>query len=686
MVCFFLPLFLLFFALCAEDYSVNLTNPTFSEGCLRTDQGGIISSPSLRLQAQHIEYVNRIENGVLVKQILAEGDLLFEYHHQIFVAKKLSYDLVTKTGTLVRGRTTTDYWFFGGEKIELFSDGSFIIEDAYLTTVESDPPWWQFSFAKVDVSRQLILSAKNIKVSFFHCPVFWFPSFKINLRSLKEPAIRYKFFWDHILKQKITLRYALYTSEKFNLYGRLDYRLKKGPGAAFETDYLSTDQLVHFQTRSYGAFDKIVPDESGNKRFRLQGLCNIRSRDDTTQFYMSYDRMRDDKMVQDFTSEDFEINTQERSILFLNHFKENYISRFTLQPRINPFQSINQQLPLIVVKVKPFSLGSSKIISDNSCSIGYLDYVFAKRLAKELKSMHSLRGEVDSSLYRHFSLKNLLFTPSIGGSVIFYSQTPQHRSLGEFLGSYGAELSLPLYRHFSSLHHLVKPYIRYEGLAIAGLKNHYIFGIQDGYAKKNAVRLGTYNGFYPRLSPLLPTATFDLYAYLFFGTTAFDRVLPKIYFDSEFRYPSCYVQVMLIYNLQELLWDRTNVKLDWTLSEDVALGIEFRHRSRFDWRKSEDDNFFLEIVRPINFLLSSPISDGRNTLLARFQIRFTPLWSCHIESHLGWGRKDEPRYDAYDIKLSTLLTGKWQLQFSYRYSPALREWVFPLVKLISTEF
>ena len=51
-----------------------------------------------------------------------------------------------------KGRTSTEYWFIGGDEIELMPDGSFWVSRAYLTTVESNEPWWQISSSKIDIN------------------------------------------------------------------------------------------------------------------------------------------------------------------------------------------------------------------------------------------------------------------------------------------------------------------------------------------------------------------------------------------------------------------------------------------------------------------------------------------------------------------------------------------------------
>ncbi|MGH2612973.1 MAG: hypothetical protein ACRDFB_07990, partial [Rhabdochlamydiaceae bacterium] len=192
--------------------------------------------------------------------------------------------------------------------------------------------------------------------------------------------------------------------------------------------------------------------------------------------------------------------------------------------------------------------------------------------------------------------------------------------------------------------------------------------------------------FYPVSSSLLPEASVDLYTNIYMGSTAFHRGLPKLYATCDFKYPSWLISTDLVYNFQEYVFDRTNIRSAWTLSENAALTFEFRHRSQFDWRKSDHDNYILDIARPIDELLHSPLSDGRNTYLTKLQFRLSPLWTCHVESHIGTGRKNDPNYYAYEVKLAVLLTGRWQVEFGYKYSPSTRQWIFPSIKLLNAKF
>jgi hypothetical protein len=686
---FLLPLTLILGSLAAEDYDINLKDPVFSNGTISTDQGGIISNPGLRIQARHIEYTNKVEDGVTIRKILAEGDLLLEFEGRVFTAKKLTYDLITKTGTMIDARTATEFYYVGGEEIELQADGSFWVKNGYLTTVESQDAWWEIRSAHIDINSNGLLTAKNIKFEFFNFPVFWIPSFKLNTKVVKDSPVRYKMIWDQVLKQKVSMRYQLYSTETFDLFGRLDYRFKRGPGAAIETDYKSLDGRTVFQTKNYGAYDKVVDDEHGNKRYRLQGLVKTRSSDEKTKAYLCYDKLSDDKMPQDFKGDDFELNTQKRTILWVSHHQDNYFAHMNIQPRINDFQNMNQQLPLVNFSLRPFPLGNSKIIFDNRLSAGYLDYVYSPQLSPHLPSTKAGRFETNNSIYRYFSLGPVNFTPSAGFIGIFYTNNPHHHGTGQAMGNFGFDLNTSLYKSYTGFKHNLQPYLRYRGLTspTSPTHKHYIFSIEDGYAHENLFRPGVFQAFYPVKHSLLPNVTLDLYTNVFVGHTQFGRTVPKLYTTWDFSYPSWHVATDIVYNMQELLWDRTNIRSEWTISENAAFTVEFRHRSKYDWRKSDHDNYILDIDRPIDELLHSPLSDGRDTLLSHFQFRFSPLWTCHIDTHHGWGRNNEPRYDAYEIKLSTLLTGRWQVSVGYKYTPGIKsEWIFPYIKLLGAQF
>ncbi len=660
-------------AFCADekiDLTVNLKDPVFSQGIISTDQGGIITGENIRIQARQIAYTDKVENGVHIKKVVAEGDLMIEYGGQAFVGKKLEFDFVNHTGMILEGKTYVDIWFLGGDKIELKEDGSYYIYGAYITTCEDQDHSWEIKAGTVKITNEHLLSAKNISVRFIKIPIFWLPSLKSNLRVFRDPPVRYKITWDKGLGPRLTMRYRIYSWENFNLFFRFDYRLKLGPGAALEADYHSDDNRTIFLSKNYAAYDKEVPDEHSPKRWRFQGYFHHESIDQKTRVHMTYDKMSDDKMPSDFKSDDFDISTQKRTLLLANHDRDNLFSSLSFQPRINSFQSLDQELPLITLGIRPFEIGKTGIISTNFINGGFLDYVYATDLHKFLKNTHAIRLETRNGLYRPFHLPYFSIMPNVGVIGIFYNNNPHHHSIGQGLINYGCALNTRLTRCYPRFKHVIEPYLNFQGYTepLAATNDHFIFSLDDGYARLNLLRAGIRNTFFT--NGFLPPFTAELYTYGFFDKgTALHRIFPRTYLQFGWRLPSFTLESWIAYNQAENIWDIANARMEWTVNEYLAFTWEFRHRSRFDWRKGNHENFFVDAARSLENLLDSPLSDQRNTLLTAVQMRLAPTLTLNFQTHFGWGRLTEPGYSEIRAEACKIIACSWQLKAGYRYIP-----------------
>ena len=159
----------------------------------------------------------------------------------------------------------------------------------------------------------------------------------------------------------------------------------------------------------------------------------------------------------------------------------------------------------------------------------------------------------------------------------------------------------------------------------------------------------------------------DLYTNLFFDTP-FVPLSPKTYLNIRYDYVSLFLLSQSAWNFRKNLLDFSNLRLGWTASENAAFILELRYRSSWDWRKAERDNFILDVTRDEVELFISPLSDRRLTFLTHMYFRFNPLWTCHIQSHHGWGRKYEPSYNEIKVDLFRLLSSNWRLRISYQHN------------------
>lgn len=657
-----------------QDFTVDLKDPVFTQGVVSTDKGGVITGEGMRIQAKQITYVNRIENGIRLHAMTAEGDLLLQYGDQAFVGKRLEYDFVTRTGTIYEGKTYVDIWYLGGEKILLQSDGRYSIINGYVTTCEGEKPLWELHAGKVRITDDKQLLARDIRLNFVELPFFWLPSLRANLKRFKDSPIRYKVTWDKKLGPRISGRYRLYSWEDWNLYARADYRIAHGVGGAFESEYRTEDKRTEFVTRSYGSIDdKSTPIQKRLNHYRLQGLYRTASRDGRTSALLTYDKISDEKMIGEFRSDDFEINTQKRTRLFIDHKEIDSFVNFRLQPRINGWQSINQELPSMTIGLKPFTFGSSGIIMQNWVNASYLDYVYATNLDDFIPNAHAARLQTTNQVYRPVPLRYCTLTPEAGLIAIFYNNNHRHHSIGQMVGTYGCTLDTRLTREYSYYGHVLRPYAAFQGLTkpTSSVDSHFFFSIEDGLNRINALRLGLQNNLYKRKRAcFFPSISTDLYTYGFFGSRDGLSAFPRAYADIDLEFPSQRSHVGFCWNIQKHVVDFINVQWAWTLSQNLAFVAEMRHRSRFDWRKADHDNFIMDVTRSISQLVNSPLSDGRNTLLGQLQFRLHPLWTCHVSGHVGWGRRNEPAYHSEKIDLFTLLGTSWRLRLSAMFSPA----------------
>lgn len=662
--------------------TLNLQDPEYKDGVMSTDHGGIIKGEGLRLQARSILYTKRTESGKEVHKVLAKDDLMVDYHGQILIGDQLEYDFITKTGMLLNGKTVIDHWFISGEKILLHADKSLEIIKASITTSDDHIIVWEMGAENIHITKEGHLSTKNIKFKCINVPIFWIPSFQSDLKKrTNDSPVKYNLSWDAGQGPKISMRYRVYSWDRFNVYLRGDYRYARGPAGALEMDYKSADNVTLFQSKNYIAHDTFYNDNDPNKkrtRFRLQGIYKTHSRDNKGHLDLIYDKISDKNLPGDFKSDDFELDTARQTRLIVRYLGDHYVTGFNVEPRINPFEGFKQELPTFNMNVKALKLGPTPLLLDNFFNLSYLDYSYSNQLnnappniAAVLRDFHSVRAETHQELYLPLHFKGINFTPSAGFIGIAYTHSPNKHSIYQAMATYEANLNTRLIKHFTRYKHVISPYINYSGVSkpLANFHDIYIFDINDGYHAINMLKVGIDNLFYnKKLSPFLPTFQCNLYALGFLGDQTFNTVFPKAGVNLEWNYPSLKINSDLRWNFNNHVLDFSNICISYTVSANVAFSIEYRHRSRFDWRKDNHDNFILDVTQSIPSLLDSPLSDGRNVLLTKAEIKLTPRWFCQMQMHNGWGRKDQPGYTEAKLDCFAMLSSAWRLKLSYTYT------------------
>ena len=655
-----------------KELLVDLRNPSYRNGILVTHEGGVIQNEDIRIQAETIQYINKTEDGKQIHKIEAEKNLMVQYKNRIYVGEELEYDFVTGEGKIYSGKTYAAPWYIGGDVIHLKSDGSYKVKNVYITTCENQDSSWDIHASKVKIMKKNLLSASHVRFRLFRIPTFWLPSFNVNLKKFfAAPIFRYKVNWDKTSGVRGSIRYQIYSWRDFALFGRLDYRLKLGWGGAIETEYYPDHERVKFETKNYLASDITPNIPEKKRRYRLQGLYSYISESKKTTADITWDKYSDINMPNDFKTDDFEIDTAKKSELLIRHEERNLLSLLHSRARVNTFETIKQDLPTLFLTSRPVVIPRAKVFFQNDIKVSYLDYAYSHDLMSHLPDLHGWRCELAPTLFRPIHLGKIYLNPLLQAKGIFYGHTPEEKPL--FLGAlfYQCIAYTKLIRSYTKYIHTIFPYFGVQGWSrpTQGTNKHFIYSIEDGFRQINMLKLGVKNQLFSlRKRRSLPSFSGDLYFNAFLPDYEIDNVIPKIYLDLEWNLLNAYILSKTAYNFTRDKLDYSNFRFGLTISEDAALALEFRYRSRYDWRKSNRDNFILNVTRDDEELLHSPLSDRRNTFLTHLFLRLTPFWSCHVETHNGWHRSGENPYLEFRIDLYTTVSTSWRLKLSYQHT------------------
>ena len=371
-----------------------------------------------------------------------------------------------------------------------------------------------------------------------------------------------------------------------------------------------------------------------------------------------------------FKPDDFEVSTAMRTQLFVRHQEPNLITSFKLRPRVNPFESIKQDLPSFYAHFLPCQLGHSGLYHFLTMKAAYVDFAYSDQLTASLQDFRSTRLELRDKVQRPITLGPITLTPFASVQGIFYSNSPSQKLQGLGFFTYGADLFAKAQRSYHRYKHVIEPYAALHSLTrpTVAPDDHYIFSIADGYEKIDQVRAGIRNLLFSnKRIGKEPSFAADLFANAFFSETTIPQFIPRLYLDLTWRLPSLHCTLQNAWNFRNHVLDFSKARFLWTVNENLAFSLEGRYRSSFDWRKADHENFMLDVTRLQSELLLSPLSDRRISFLAHAFIRFNPLWDCQISFINGFYRPNEKPYVETRIDFSTWISSSFKLRFAYSY-------------------
>lgn len=656
----------------AEGITVDLKEPILVDGVLSTDHGGVVTGPTLRIQAQHMRYTRQLNGQAFLHTIEAEGQLIVEFGEYVFTGEKLFYDFQKKEGTIFKGITRAEPWFLGGAEIHLLPEGDYLIYDGYVTTSENKIPDWRVQAQQIHIIEDEYLEAQHVKLLFKEYPVLWVPSLKTNLDTIFDSPIRYRFKWGGRQGPRFGLTYELLSWENWKIFFRFDYRFTRGPGGGLELYYHSPDHLTQFESVNYISKDSSIFSIHEKLRYRFEGAFRKLFEDRKSSILLTYDKVSDIDLTTVYYDRDFYFQPSKRTQLLARHQEEDWIGEFYSRVRVNNFQTVKQELPTVSLNVRPFTFGRTGVISENWARVSYLDFKYSHHL-EHVHDYSATRFEYRPSLYRPFQLGAMTLTPTIGYTSIFYGNSPHQDSQYLFTAFCQVDAKTQFYRHFCSIKHVVEPYVSYQyySYPTSTPHDHFIFDINDGWYRLNMLTVGAKNYLYAKsteatISRLVFT---HVYAHAFFNAKAYKTTIPKIYGQLVlFPIPTIRHTIDTAWDLEHGELDHLNFRTEWTWSKDFAISAELRHRDRFAWRKADPDNFFIEFFRTEQQLKHSPLSDRRDTFLLNFFYRFHPNWATEVAIRKGWNRLKEPSYTEYEVDLLTTIQTAWHLRISYQHT------------------
>lgn len=652
-----------------EEVVVDLREPNYVDGVLSTDQGGVITSPSIRVQAQKITYTRKTVDGVPVFQIEAESNLMIEHGERIFTGEHLEYDFIEEEGSVRNGKFFSEPWFVGGDIIELHADGSTDVINGVITTSEREEKDWQVQAETIRILSDNLLKASNVRFRFVKLPVFWLPSFKTNLNTFFKAPIKYRFRFSGKRGPRIGLSYQFLEWRDWRARLLLDLSFRRGLGGGFETTY-TRPSGAEIRTVNYVARDISISDPDQGTRYRFQGSYAELFNDGLVDLEVTYDKLSDRDMATDYYEQGIDFERAERTQLSVRTQWPYGYARFVSRFRINGFQTVKQQLPTLAFSVQPLPAGESGIVFDSRFKAEYLDFQYANSVTGA-KDFDAVRLFAQPRCYRSFDIGVVRATPELGFTGIWYSETPKMGE--EFVGvaTFDVHVTTRLRKEYHRLRHHIEPYAHYRFASdpLSRGDEHYIFDIEDGWHRIHSFRTGFRTVVQaPGRMPAAPRLTTDLYAHTFLCTNKLEHAVPRVHFDVTWNATS------QISHEFESAWDTArgeiahfNVRTGWTINEDIATSVEFRHRNAYTWRKLDPENFMLDMFRSEVTLRNSDLSDRRNTLLWRLFWRFHPRWIMELNNRSGWLRSDDGDYNEFQVNLSTRLKSAVDCKFSYQH-------------------
>ncbi len=646
-----------------QGLDINLQDAVYGDGIVSTDKGGVIQGKDFFLQAKNLQYIRTGEGENEINKIVASEYLLAKYKDRFYHGDKAEFNLTKGTLIIWNGCAQSGPWYIGGDVIEIFSDGHGTIINPYITTSENEQNDWTLHAQKAEITKDGQVTTHNATFNFEKMPLLWVPTFSTDLfRDIRAPIrVRAKFGNG----ARLGLSY-LFTTGPIKNRALVDYSTRYGIGCGLRSQYINKGGYGTFDALNYVAQSK--DSFWGDPRYRMQGLYKNYLPEEHLHFLMMYDKLSDSGMITDFSdhpiTRDALAGLTQGSIWRTD---PNWIARLNARVRINTFQTVKQELPLLTFNTRPCHLGNTPIFLDNRLRAGYLNYVYAHR-SRSVHNFDSTRTEISQRLYTTVPFFPITLSPSIGYHVIHYNRSPQQQERLQGVADCSLEAKTRFVKNDLQTPQIAEPYTVFSSISSPLVRpgRTYIFDIEDGWQRVNELRYGVRNFWWLSPQDAFQKKLFvDLYTRSYFSTPHLKTWPTKLWLDATWdATPTLAFKLNSAWDWLHSRYDHINAAVRKTLSESLAIILESRNRSPYDWRKLDRDSYILDAAHSMERLRHSELSDARNSVVARLFWSLNPAFDIEGAIYEGWRPKSPRHYYNYEINIGTLIRGALRVELT----------------------
>lgn len=642
-------------------------------GTVHIEDGVFYIRNNLRVQANHSYVDSTPERGL---QFSACGNVMVTYQGKTIVCEDLTYYENTDACLLTNGRFAAYPWFIGGSSLSL-TPHTILVRNGYISTSEGPKKHLCLSGESLCYSSDGVLSVGKTSLKLGTIPILVLPKISLMPLEIPRPPINVRGGTGGFLGSYAGISYSPLSRKYCRSTFFLDSFFKHGLGLGYTLHIAQKEHPENFiDMKSYYAHRLAIDMPKLHDRYRFHGRFSMTKQ--KASIRGEYHISDSWETVADIFPNNFSLKNTGPTTAQITWRDPFFYGSLTSSVKVNPFQNVNQELPKLRIQPRPIPIHKTGIFLENAFECGYFDFSFSDHI--EGKRFSSLRAAITPKLYRSFPLIVGTLTPSITPSIIYYSSTPKGGDPHyQAWAKMHIEYRLSAYKHYLFTKHILEPFASFTCIThpIAKNNEHYIFSIQDAASRLTLCIFGIDSQLLTHHHP--SHTSLKVWTTCLLKNESAKSVFPKTACVLSLplnRKSSLSLDVEWIW--KKSCWDHFNLFWKWVGNDNLALSLEFLHRSKYSLKKCNHENFILDVSRLPEQLFNSILSDQRNLVLGKLFVRPHPCWDYQLTLRYGWHRENTPNYLEYQMTLGTKIFEHWRLYSVYEKREADKRCFFYL--------